>query len=83
MQALFKGAKLEIESVLRETCDRVLSPDPPVSQNKLVLRATALDIMGEAYMAAQKDTPSVLDSEYVHVETKASKAARDSASYSR
>jgi hypothetical protein len=24
-----QGAKLEIESVLRETCDRVLSADPP------------------------------------------------------
>ena len=60
----------------------MLNPETPVPQNKLVLRATALDIMGEAYMAAQKDTPSILESEYVHVETKQSKA-RDSASYSR
>jgi hypothetical protein len=28
MNLLFQGTKLEIESVLRETCDRVLSSDP-------------------------------------------------------
>lgn len=31
---LLKGAKLEIESVLRETCERVLSPDPSPAQGQ-------------------------------------------------
>ncbi|KAF9270539.1 DnaJ-domain-containing protein [Marasmius fiardii PR-910] len=53
LQALFKGAKLEIESVLRETCDRVLE-DPGLTRNKAQLRATALQILGEAYMSVAK-----------------------------
>ncbi|KAJ7641393.1 X-domain of DnaJ-containing-domain-containing protein [Roridomyces roridus] len=48
LQALFKGAKLEIESVLRETCERVLE-DPNVSRETSNLRAVALQILGEAY----------------------------------
>ncbi len=68
-----QGAKLEIESVLRETCDRVLSPSHSVTQRTLILRATALEICGEAYMAATKDGLSVLDSEYVRIDTKSSK----------
>jgi hypothetical protein len=69
--------------VLRETCDRVLNPEsvPTLSQDKLVLRATALEILGEAFMAAQKDAPSILESDYVRVETQASKA-RNSSTYS-
>ncbi|KAG8822541.1 hypothetical protein FRC19_005733 [Serendipita sp. 401] len=75
MQALFKGAKLEIESVLRETCDRVLNPvDPPIPQSKAVLRATALEVLGEAFMNVKKDVPSVLEEDYVRVDTAASKA---------
>ncbi|PVF99391.1 DnaJ-domain-containing protein [Serendipita vermifera] len=84
MQALFKGAKLEIESVLRETCDRVLSPEPPIPQHKLILRATALEILGEAFMNVQKDTPSILDADYVRIDTPATKARdRTSTSYGR
>lgn len=75
MQALFKGAKLEIESVLRETCDKVLSPEPPIPQHKAILRATALEILGEAFLAVKKDGRSdLLDEEYVRVETGPSKA---------
>ncbi|KAG8799674.1 hypothetical protein FRC17_007063 [Serendipita sp. 399] len=75
MQALFKGAKLEIESVLRETCDRVLNPtDPPISHSKAVLHATALEVLGEAFMNVKKDVPSVLEEDYVRVDTAASKA---------
>ncbi|GLB43009.1 putative dnaJ-domain-containing protein [Lyophyllum shimeji] len=74
LQALFKGTKLEIESVLRETCDRVLE-DPNVTRDKAQLRAVALQILGEAYMAARKDDqPHNEDSEYVKVETKTSRA---------
>ncbi|KAG9312538.1 DnaJ-domain-containing protein [Chiua virens] len=54
LQALFKGTKLEIESVLRETCDRVLE-DPTVPRSKATLRAVALQILGEAYVVVRKD----------------------------
>jgi len=70
LQALFKGTKLEVESVLRETCDRVLG-DPTIPPFKANLRAVAMQILGEAYASAQKDAPE--DSEYVKVETKASR----------
>ncbi|KAL0948193.1 hypothetical protein HGRIS_010801 [Hohenbuehelia grisea] len=77
LQALFKGTKLEIESVLRETCDRVLN-DPALANvpDKAELRATALQILGEAYMAARKDADGaggVDESEYVRVDTKNSR----------
>ncbi|KAG6860464.1 hypothetical protein C0995_010818 [Termitomyces sp. Mi166 len=74
LQALFKGTKLEIESVLRETCDKVLE-DPNISREKAQLRAVALQILGEAFMGARKDdVPSNEESEYVKVETKNSRA---------
>ncbi|KAF8583662.1 DnaJ-domain-containing protein [Ramaria rubella] len=85
IQALFKGAKLEIESILRETCERVLSPGTvpspqspsspphhaPVSREKLHLRAVALQIMGEAFMAVRKDGSEEAD--YVRIESQASR----------
>lgn len=74
LQALFKGTKLEIESVLRETCDRVLT-DPNISPAKAQLRAVALQIMGEAYMAVKKPEGLIGDdSEYVRIETRSSRA---------
>ncbi|KAF7291476.1 J domain-containing protein [Mycena kentingensis (nom. inval.)] len=74
LQALFKGAKLEIESVLRETCDRLLE-DPNVSREKSTLRAIALQILGEAFSAVSKDGQASIgdDSDYVRVETKSSR----------
>jgi len=72
LRALFKGAKLEIESVLRETCDRVLS-DPSLQSSKLHLRAEALQILGEAYLGVKKDGDGAPEEEYVRVETKASR----------
>ncbi|KIJ67201.1 hypothetical protein HYDPIDRAFT_25674 [Hydnomerulius pinastri MD-312] len=73
LQALFKGTKLEIESVLRETCDRVLE-DPSIPRNKATLRAVALQILGESYVAVKKDSDAVPDeSEYVRVDTKSSR----------
>ncbi|PSR76265.1 hypothetical protein PHLCEN_2v8559 [Hermanssonia centrifuga] len=79
LQALFKGTKLEVESVLRETCDRVLE-DPSLSRSKAQLRAVALQILGEAYMAVKKEDEQEItnvESEYVKVETKGSRQ-RDS-----
>lgn len=78
LQALFKGAKLEIESVLRETCDRVLF-NSSLSSAQLELRAIALQIMGDAFAGVKKDGEGEHagmvggESEYVRVETKASK----------
>ncbi|EIN04114.1 DnaJ-domain-containing protein [Punctularia strigosozonata HHB-11173 SS5] len=77
LQALFKGAKLEIESILRETCERVLD-DQSVPPWKRQLRAVALQIMGEAYMAVRKEgEEGDTENEYVRIETKASRE-RDS-----
>jgi len=72
---LFQGAKLEIESVLRETCDRVLEGGE-ITREKAQLRAVALQILGEAYMAVKKEGNGALseDTDYVKVETKNSRA---------
>ena len=92
-----QGTKLEVESVLRDVCDSVLT-DPNVSRDKALLRAIALQMLGEAYMSVKRDPGSAggpglagilggmgasgssasytgggEDSEYVRVETKASK----------
>jgi len=70
LQALFKGAKLEIESVLRETCERVLE-DPTITRGKANLRAVAMQMLGEAYAAVSKDSQAIGDdSEYVRIETR-------------
>ncbi|KAG1748163.1 DnaJ-domain-containing protein [Suillus lakei] len=73
IQALFKGTKLEIESVLRETCDRVLE-DLTISRPKAQLRAVAMQILGESYVAVKKDADGHADeSEYVRIDTKSSR----------
>ncbi|KAJ3326779.1 hypothetical protein HDU93_002298 [Gonapodya sp. JEL0774] len=48
MEALWRGSKLEVQSVVREVCDRVLA-DPAVSPNVLRSRCEALRILGEVY----------------------------------
>ncbi|KAL7414505.1 X-domain of DnaJ-containing-domain-containing protein [Mrakia frigida] len=74
LKTLWKSAKLEVESVIRETCDRLLA-DPKLSKEKLRLRAVALELMGEAYMSVKKenDPAAMLQEEFVKVDTKASK----------
>ena len=67
-----QGTKLEVESILRETCDRLLS-DPAISREKAQLRAVALQILGEAYMNVKKDAPED-GSDYVKIDTKSSRA---------
>jgi hypothetical protein len=63
-----QGAKLEIESVLRETCDNILG-DPSVTPAKANLRAVALQILGEAYMSVRKeDEERKEESEYVRID---------------
>ncbi|KAK4689264.1 hypothetical protein P7C73_g860, partial [Tremellales sp. Uapishka_1] len=72
MRTLWKGAKLEVESVVRETCERVLT-DPSVSKEKLHLRAVALNFMGEAFLSTRKEGEEAAQEEFVKVETAASK----------
>ncbi|KAF9522873.1 X-domain of DnaJ-containing-domain-containing protein [Crepidotus variabilis] len=82
LQALFKGTKLEVESVLREVCERILE-DPNISREKAQLRAVALQMLGEAFMSVKKEdgapsSPFVggrgFEDDYVKVDTKSSKA---------
>ncbi|KAF6752393.1 DnaJ-domain-containing protein [Ephemerocybe angulata] len=89
LQALFKGAKLEIESVLREVCERILT-EPNLPRGKSELRAVALQMLGEAYMGVKKDgeagpTPpgAAPEDDYVKIETKASKSRDKEARQSR
>lgn len=78
MRALFKGAKLEVESVIREVSEAVLY-DGGVGKETQRLRAVALGIVGEIYLGVRKDKEveggeNGGDKEgYVKVETKASK----------
>jgi len=77
LQALFKGTKLEVDSVLRETCDRVLNPpldtQTAPTRQKLALRTKALLVLGEAYLNVKKEGNALDESEYVRVDTQASK----------
>ncbi|RKP07015.1 X-domain of DnaJ-containing-domain-containing protein [Thamnocephalis sphaerospora] len=54
LRAMWKGSKLEVQSVLREVCDRVLS-DPSVTKEKHGERAIALKTLGEVYCAVKAD----------------------------
>lgn len=59
--------------MLRETCDRVLN-DPSISRNTAILRAAALQTLGDAFMAVRNEREEARDdSEYVRIETKNSR----------
>lgn len=70
LAALFKGAKLEVESIIREVCERVLS-EKGHTEAQLERRATALMILGEVYASVKKDPGQGGDAEYVKVDKKA------------
>ena len=56
---LTQGAKLEVESIIREVCDRLLSAEEEkVPISTLRKRAVALGLLGEAYEAVKKDENS-------------------------
>ncbi|PWN34065.1 DnaJ-domain-containing protein [Meira miltonrushii] len=67
MRALFKGAKLEVESIIREVAERVLY-DQNVSKETQRLRATALGIVGEVYASVKADTKNLDDESYVKID---------------
>ncbi|OCL15258.1 DnaJ-domain-containing protein [Glonium stellatum] len=54
LAAAWRGSKFEIQSVLREVCDRVLN-DKKVKLDKRVERAYALEIIGEMFQKAARD----------------------------
>ncbi|KAI8639250.1 X-domain of DnaJ-containing-domain-containing protein [Parasitella parasitica] len=54
LQAIWRGSKLEVEGVLREVCDRVLT-DTTVSKETLKSRAIGLRIIGTIYMKVKAD----------------------------
>lgn len=68
MRALFKGAKLEVESVIREVAERVLY-DQAVGKETQRLRATALGIVGEVYASVKADAKNLDDENYVKIDT--------------
>ncbi|BGP52984.1 DnaJ-like protein [Rhodotorula sphaerocarpa] len=60
LHALFKGAKLEVESIIREVCDRVLTHLAPEEANTVSIatlrkRAVALGLLGEVYATTKRD----------------------------
>ncbi|KAI9183659.1 DnaJ-like protein [Blastocladiella emersonii ATCC 22665] len=59
LEALWKGSKLEVQSVLREVCDRVLG-DKSLPKEKTRRRAVALKIVGQAYMDVKAEPTSPL-----------------------
>lgn len=69
LAALFKGAKLEVESVIREVCDRILH-EKGLSEQELDNRASALEILGEVYSSIKKDEGLGSDAEYVKIDRK-------------
>ncbi|KAH9461855.1 hypothetical protein KEM48_009691 [Puccinia striiformis f. sp. tritici PST-130] len=71
LRALFMGAKLEVESVIREVCDRLLE-EPGVSREVIRKRAVALGILGSVFETAKskngEDTLAGLENGYVKVD---------------
>ncbi|KAI9888053.1 MAG: hypothetical protein M1823_000175 [Watsoniomyces obsoletus] len=72
LAAAWKGSKFEIQSVLRDVCDKVLN-DKNVSLAKRVERAHALVISGTIYQQAQRDPDE--EGEYMAFEQLMAEAA--------
>ncbi|MCO5555484.1 hypothetical protein L7F22_009029 [Adiantum nelumboides] len=68
MRALFKGAKLEVESVIREVTERVLY-DAGVNKETQRLRATALGLVAEVYSSVKPDVEAD-ERDYVQIDPK-------------
>jgi ABC-type transport system involved in Fe-S cluster assembly fused permease/ATPase subunit len=65
LKAIWRGSKLEVESVLRDVCDLVLG-DAKASKDLIQQRATALKIIGTVYQNVRPDvTP-----EDIHIEAR-------------
>ncbi|KAI7849331.1 X-domain of DnaJ-containing-domain-containing protein [Circinella umbellata] len=55
LQAIWRGSKLEVESVLRDVCDKVLEDENATKETRKQ-RAIALRIIGNVYTKVQPDT---------------------------
>ncbi|KAI8340829.1 X-domain of DnaJ-containing-domain-containing protein [Chlamydoabsidia padenii] len=55
LQAIWRGSKLEVESVLRDVCDKVLG-DPNASRETRKQRAIGLRMIGNIYQKVKADT---------------------------
>lgn len=58
---MFKGAKLEIESVIRDVCDKVLY-DTAASKQVQRLRAEGLGLVGEVFSQVKAEEPEAASS---------------------
>ncbi|KAJ1965636.1 DnaJ-like protein [Dipsacomyces acuminosporus] len=67
LEALWKSGKLEIENILREVCDKVLS-DTSVDKKVLKRRAVALKAMGDIYSKVVAD-PDQIPNPFMPFET--------------
>ncbi|KAI9637107.1 X-domain of DnaJ-containing-domain-containing protein [Dioszegia hungarica] len=81
LRTMWKGVKLEVESISRETAEKVLT-EPGVPREKLGMRMIALDLLADAFLAVKKDGEI---EDFVKVDTPSSKqreaeAGRTSAS---
>merc|ERR1712093_504190 len=76
LAALFKGAKLEVESIIREVCDRILS-EKGMSEAQLDRRATALQILGEVYAFVKKHQSEAPNTEEIATAVANRTAAHD------
>ncbi|EIW70101.1 hypothetical protein TREMEDRAFT_68484 [Tremella mesenterica DSM 1558] len=74
MRTMWKGVKLEVESIVRETAEKVLS-DPRVSKEKREMRAVALELMAEAFLSVREGK----EEDFVKVDTPASKQRESAA----
>ncbi|KAI9726298.1 MAG: hypothetical protein M1828_001571 [Chrysothrix sp. TS-e1954] len=73
LAAAWRGSKMEIQSVLRDVCDRVLN-DKHVKPEKRVERAQGMVLMGELLRDAQRDPDE--ESEYMVFEQLMADAAK-------
>jgi len=55
LQAIWRGSKLEVEGVLRDVCDKVLS-DPKIAKEVQRKRAMGLKIIGSVYESVRLDS---------------------------
>ncbi|KAG2185141.1 hypothetical protein INT44_001931 [Umbelopsis vinacea] len=66
LKAIWRGSKLEVESVLRDVCDAVLS-DQKASRDLIQKRASGLRIIGSVYQQVRADVTA----EDIHIDHKA------------
>ncbi|KAK4518621.1 60S ribosomal protein L2 [Mucor velutinosus] len=68
LEAIWRGSKLEIEGVLRDVCDEVLS-DAKCTKTDLANRIHALSVIGTIYQAVVSDEPASVSEEQQVPET--------------